>query len=81
MTLEVYLDGDVASGYVYNDDGKSYQYESGAASKTTLTATFKNGEVLINATHQGEANLQHKVTTIQVFGEKQTKLQGREFNL
>ncbi|HAJ9613506.1 TPA: ROK family protein [Listeria monocytogenes] len=74
LTLEVYLDGDVASVYVYNDDGKSYQYESGAASKTTLTATFKNGEVLINATHQGEANLQHKVTTIQVFGEKTDKI-------
>lgn len=60
MTLEVYLDSETATGYVYNDDGKSYQYESGAVSKTKLTATFKNGEVLINATHQGEANLQRK---------------------
>ncbi|EAG7376653.1 DUF5110 domain-containing protein, partial [Listeria monocytogenes] len=74
LTLEVYLDSETATGYVYNDDGKSYQYESGAVSKTKLTATFKNGEVLINATHQGEANLQQKVTTIQVFGEKIDKI-------
>ncbi|EFR86069.1 alpha-glucosidase 2, partial [Listeria monocytogenes FSL F2-208] len=43
-------------------------------SKTTLTATFKNGEVQINANHQGEEKLQQKVTTIRVFGEKIDKI-------
>ncbi|MBC1376823.1 glycoside hydrolase family 31 protein, partial [Listeria sp. FSL L7-1699] len=74
LALEIYLDNDEASGYVYNDDGKSYQYESGKISKTAFTATFKNGEVQINGDHHGEENLQQKVTTIEVFGKKIDKI-------
>lgn len=48
MILEVYLDGDVVSGYVYNDDGKSYYYESGVVFKIIFIVIFINGEVLIN---------------------------------
>lgn len=74
LVLEVYLANGKAAGYVYNDDGKSYQYEQGELSKTELTASLQNGEVQVNASHNGKLNLQLEITTIQVFGEKTNKI-------
>ncbi|QDA73581.1 glycoside hydrolase family 31 protein [Listeria seeligeri] len=74
IALEIYLANGTASGYVYNDDGKSYEYQNGEFAKTGLTATLQNGEVQVKATHSGKVNLQLEITTIQVFGEKTNKI-------
>ncbi|EFS04575.1 alpha-glucosidase 2, partial [Listeria seeligeri FSL S4-171] len=74
IALEIYIANGTASGYVYNDDGKSYEYQNGEFAKTGLTATLQNGEVQVKATHSGKVNLQLEITTIQVFGEKTNKI-------